>query len=60
MTTERQKKAVAFCETWLKDAKFTGDINNFNEVSNYLSECLDTAKDIALEAECEYYVRYGY
>lgn len=30
MTTERQKKAVAFCETWLKDAKFTGDINNFN------------------------------
>jgi len=60
MTTDKQKRAVRYCENWLKDVKFKGDINNFNEVSNFLSKHLDAAKDIALDAWCEYYVRYGY
>ena len=45
MTTERQKKAVSFCEEIL-DIKFTGDIDNFNEVSVFLSRYLEAAKDL--------------
>ena len=53
MTTSRQKAAVHFCEQWLK-VTFEGDINNFNEVSNFLSEYLEEAKMLALEITCEY------
>lgn len=53
MTTPRQKAAVHFCEQWLK-VTFEGDINNFNEVSNFLSEYLEEAKMLALEITCEY------
>ena len=43
MTTKRQKAAVNFCEEWL-DISFEGDINDFNQVSNFLSIHLDHAK----------------
>ena len=53
MTTKRQRDAVHFCEKWLK-VPFEGDINNFNQVSNYLSEYLEDAKEFATEISCEY------
>lgn len=43
MTTDRQKKAIMFCNETLPD-KFNGDINNFKEVSLYLSQHLAEAK----------------
>lgn len=49
MTTERQKKAVEFCEYWL-DVKFKGNLDNRNDVSKFLSEHLDRAKFVAEEA----------
>lgn len=42
MTTDRQKRAVRFCEKWLHIV-FNGDIDNFNEVSVFLSKHLDNA-----------------
>lgn len=59
MTTDRQKRAVQYCEDWLH-IKFNGDLNNYKEVFNFLSENLESAKDIALEASCDYYAEYGY
>lgn len=53
MTTKRQKAAVHFCEQWLK-IKFTGDINNYQQVSNFLSKYLSEAKYLYLEVSCEY------
>lgn len=53
MTTPRQKAAVHFCEQWL-NVTFEGDINNFNEVSEFLSEYLEDAKITATEISCEY------
>lgn len=54
MTTKRQKEAVYFCEEWL-DISFEGDINNFNQVSNFLSMYLDSAKSIFDDAVESYY-----
>lgn len=51
MTTEKQKKAVAFCESMCDEAKFEGDINDFDQVSSFLSEWLDHAKCVASEIE---------
>lgn len=53
MTTPRQKAAVHFCEEWL-DVPFEGDINNYTEVSEYLSEYLQEAKNLCEEITCEY------
>ncbi len=53
MTTERQKAAVNFCYQWLK-VPFNGDINNFKEVSRYLSIYLDDAKATAEDAVSDY------
>lgn len=53
MTTKRQKAAVQFCEEW-KFPKFKGDINNFKQVSMYLSKYLELAKIRAMELACEY------
>lgn len=50
MTTERQKRAVRFCEA-MTDAEFEGDINDFNAVSAFLSEHLDHAKCVADEIQ---------
>ena len=53
MTTGRQKAAVHFCEQWL-NIIFNGDINNFQQVSNFLSEYLEEAKNLYKEVKCEY------
>ena len=53
MTTNRQKAAVHFCEQWL-DVTFNGNINNFQQVSNFLSTYLEEAKLLYNEIECEY------
>lgn len=59
MTTKRQKAAVNFCESVL-NIKFTGNIDNFNEVSEFLSEYLDQAKVIAEDAISSYYSNFDY
>lgn len=53
MTTKRQKAAVHFCEQWL-EVVFTGDINNYQQVSNFLSKYLEKAKNLHTEISCEY------
>lgn len=53
MTTKRQKEAVHFCEKWLQ-IKFKGDINNFKQVSNFLSKYLEDAKWTVIEIACDY------
>lgn len=53
MTTEKQKKAVRFCEEIL-EVDFTGDINSFEEVSKYLSLYLNLAKSTAKDI-CDSY-----
>lgn len=52
-STDRQKAAVHFCESWLS-IKFEGNINDFYEVSDFLSEYLELAKDQYTEVKCEY------
>ena len=53
MTTNRQKAAVHFCEQWL-NVTFNGDINNFKQLSYFLSNYLDDAKQLYDEIQCEY------
>lgn len=53
MTTNRQKAAVHFCEQWLH-VTFEGDINDFQQVSHFLSTYLDEAKSLYNEVRCEY------
>ena len=53
MTTNRQKAAVHFCEQWLH-ITFEGDINDFQQVSYFLSIYLDEAKSLYNEVKCEY------
>lgn len=53
MTTDKQKAAVHFCKKWL-NVTYNGDINNFQQVSNFLSEYLEEAKLIYEEIACEY------
>lgn len=53
MTTDRQKAAVHFCEQWL-NVTFEGDINNFKQVSYFLSIYLDDAKQLYDEIRYEY------
>lgn len=55
----KQKKAVQFCEMWLK-IKFNGDINNFNQVHQFLSIYLDDAKITAEDAISSYYSHFDY
>ena len=52
-TTERQKSAVHFCEKWLH-ISFDGDINDRTQVSDFLAEYLDDAKNLYEEIRCEY------
>ena len=52
-STERQRAAVHFCEQWL-NVTFSGDINNFQQVSKFLSKYLKEAKLIYSEIACEY------
>ena len=61
MTTDRQKRAIMFCNKILPD-KFHGDIDNFKEVSLYLSQHLAEAKEkpvskmilLATTRHCDY------
>ena len=53
MTTNRQKAAVHFCEQQL-NINFNGDINNFKQVSAFLAEYLQEAKNLYEEILCEY------
>lgn len=50
----RQKRAVRFCEHWLR-IKFDGDIDNYNDVNLFLSKYLDDAKVISEDAIESYY-----
>ena len=52
-STARQKGAVKFVEEWL-NITFTGNINDFYEVSDFLSEYLDEAKQMYDEVYNEY------
>ena len=52
-STPKQKGAVKFVEEWL-NITFTGNINDFYEVSDFLSEYLDEAKQMYDEAYSEY------
>ena len=54
MTTNKQKAAVHFCEQWL-NVTFSDDINNFQQVSNFLSEYLEEAKLTYSENRNKYY-----
>ena len=53
MTTDRQKAAIHFCEQWL-NITFEGNINNRFEVSIFLGEYLQEAKNLYDEIRCEY------
>ena len=53
MTTNKQKAAVQFCEQWL-DITFEGNIEDKYQVSMFLSEYLQEAKDLYNEIRCEY------
>lgn len=53
MTTDRQKAAVHFCEQCL-NITFSGNIENRYEVSIFLGEYLQEAKDLHNELRCEY------
>nr|DAI06220.1 MAG TPA: hypothetical protein [Crassvirales sp.] len=53
MTTNRQKAAIHFCEQWL-NITFNGDIEDRYQVSIFLGEYLQEAKDLYNELRCEY------
>ena len=53
MTTDRQKAAIHFCEQWL-NITFEGNINNRFEVSIFLEEYLQEAKNLYDEIRCDY------
>ena len=59
MTTKKQKAAVRYCEHWL-DVHFTGDLDDFDQVSSFLGAYLDYAKIQAMELSCEYEADRGY
>ena len=52
-TTKRQRAAVHFCEQWL-NITFEGNIENKYQVSAFLGEYLQEAKDLYDEIKCEY------
>ena len=53
ISTDRQKTAVHFCEEWL-NITFEGDIENKYQVSLFLQEYLQDAKNLYDEVKCEY------
>ena len=52
-TTKRQRAAVHFCEQWL-NITFEGNIEDKYQVSIFLGEYLQEAKDLYDEVRCEY------
>ena len=57
MITNKQKAAVHFCEQWL-NITFEGDIEDKNQVSEFLEEYLQEAKNIYNEIKYEYEEAY--
>lgn len=53
-STEKQRRAVSFVEEWC-NVSFEGNINDFYEVSDFLADYLDTAKEIASDAAASYW-----
>lgn len=53
ITTNRQRAAVHFCEKWL-NITFEGNIEDKYQVSAFLEEYLQEAKDLYDEIRCEY------
>ena len=53
ITTNRQRAAVHFCEKWL-NITFEGNIEDKYQVSAFLGEYLQEAKDLYNEIRCEY------
>ena len=53
MTTDRQKAAIHFCEQWL-NITFEGNINDRRQVSVFLEEYLQEAKNLYDEIRCDY------
>lgn len=53
MTTDRQKAAIHFCEQWL-NITFDGNIEDKHQVSIFLQEYLQEAKNLYDEIKCEY------
>ena len=53
MTTDKQKAAIHFCEQWL-NITFEGDIEDKHQVSTFLKEYLQEAKDLYNEIKYEY------
>lgn len=53
MTTDKQKAAVHFCEQWL-NITFEGDVEDKHQVSTFLKEYLQEAKDLYNEIKYEY------
>ena len=53
-STERQRRAVSFVEEWC-NISFEGNIDDFYEVSDFLADYLDTAKEIAEDADASYW-----
>ena len=52
-TTKRQRTAVHFCEQWL-NITFEGNIEDKYQVSIFLGEYLQDAKNLYNEVRCEY------
>ena len=52
-TTNRQRAAVHFCEQWL-NITFEGNIEDKYQVSIFLGEYLQDAKNLYNEVRCEY------
>ena len=53
ITTNKQRAAVHFCEQWL-NITFEGNIEDKYQVSAFLEEYLQDAKDLYDEIRCEY------
>ena len=52
-TTKKQRAAVHFCEQWL-NITFEGNIEDKYQVSIFLGEYLQDAKNLYNEVRCEY------
>ena len=58
-STTKQKAAVDFIEQCLQ-IEFTGDIENFYEVSEFIGEYLEDAKIVFEDAKESYYSNFDY
>lgn len=52
-STKKQQEAVKYCEEWLY-IEFDGNIEDFNDCSQFLDIYLEEAKQTEMELRCEY------